>query len=140
MARILLVGEDANLLATRALLLSEWETETCRTNEAKAALNSNRFDGVILGQLVNRQSARELIALAKNVDARVLLVRYPGEAQGFDSEIHVLDLDESPAWLVRWAKDTFGSNSQVDGKGTSRDRNPDGGLDPGHGPLETGAS
>jgi hypothetical protein len=140
MARILLVGEDPNLLATRSLLLSEWETETCRTSEAKAALNSIRFDGVILGQLVNRQSARELIALAKSVDARVLLVRYPGEAQGYDSETHILDLDESPSWLIGWARHTFGGNSHIGGKGTNRDRNPDGGVDPSQGSLETSAS
>ena len=32
--RILLVGDDSNLLATRALLLAEWRTSTTNSSEA----------------------------------------------------------------------------------------------------------
>ena len=140
MARILLVGEDKNLLTTRALLLSSWETETVSTDEAKEALNTARFDAVIVGQLVKEQSARELIAVAKQADTRVLLIRYPEDAREFESETHILDLYESPAWLQQWATATLGRPA-VDGKGAkSHAGKPDGMGDALRGQLESGAS
>jgi hypothetical protein len=132
-----LVGEDENLLATRALLLSDWETKICRTDAAKAALNSNKIDAVILGQLVESSSARNLIELAKQAGAKVLLIRYPGNRQKFDAETHVQDLEENPAWLIRWAKNTLGGKSYADGRGPNPTHNP---ADPTHGSLESGAS
>jgi DNA-binding NtrC family response regulator len=63
--RILLVGEDPALLETRALLLSAWETSIRDTRSALAAIQSETFDVVIVGQLVTAENARLLISAAR---------------------------------------------------------------------------
>lgn len=140
MARILLIGEDQNLLATRALLLSDWETETCRASEAKARLASRGFDALIIGQLVEEQSARNLIEVAKQTGAKVLLIRYPDAMNSFDAETHTQDLNETPAWLIRWTKNALGGKSYIDGRGSNPTQNPGGSPRHSDGSLESGAS
>ena len=64
--RILLVGEDPHLLATRALLLSEWETETVNSYEAMDKIQTGAFDLVIIGHTVSELGAKMLIWRTKS--------------------------------------------------------------------------
>ena len=104
--RILLVGEDPDLLATRALLLSHWETEIKNSRSAIAALQTETFDVVIVGQLVTAANARLLIDAAQKQEAapEILAIRDPEDAVDLAVETHFLDLRESPAWLEQWVR------------------------------------
>ncbi len=66
--RILLVGEDPNLLATRAMLLAEWSTEISDARGALAAMQAELFDVVIIGQLVSVDETRRPIPEANKMN------------------------------------------------------------------------
>ena len=66
--RILLVGEDSNLTATRALLLSDWETESLNSVSALERVEMVSFDLIIICHSVSGASAKKLIRTAQNVD------------------------------------------------------------------------
>ena len=104
--RILLVGEDPDLLVTRALLLSDWETEIKNSRSAIAAVQTGTFDVVIIGQLVSAENARKLIDAAQKREAgpEILLIRDPEDGLDLAVETRFLDLRESPAWLERWVR------------------------------------
>lgn len=104
--RILLVGEDPVLLETRALLLSDWQTEIKDTFHAIAALEAERFDVVILGQLVTAKNARLVISSAKRQEPvpEILAIRYVDDPADLGVDTHEIDLLKSPAWLRAWVK------------------------------------
>ena len=99
--RILLIGEDPTLLATRSLLLSDWETETVNTLQAMKRIEAETFDLVIIGHTVPENSAKMLIGAAKELKSppEVLVIRSIGENDDLGVETHPNDLWESPAWL-----------------------------------------
>ena len=99
--RILLVGEDPTLLATRALLLSDWETETVHTFKAINRIESESFDLVVIGHTVPEVSARVLIWGAKELEnpPEILAIRTSRGDDDLGVETHTSDLYESPAWL-----------------------------------------
>ncbi len=99
--RILLVGEDPGLLATRAFLLAEWQTEITNTRAALPAMQAKLFDVVIIGQLVSVAEAKRLIAeaLKLNPAPSILAVRFIGEAIDLGVETHFANSEESPGWL-----------------------------------------
>ena len=98
--RILLVGEDPLLLATRALLLSDWETETVHTFKAINRIESESFDLVVIGHTVPEVSARVLIWGAKELEnPPEPAIRTSGGDDDLGVETHASDLYESPAWL-----------------------------------------
>jgi hypothetical protein len=105
-ARILLVGEDPGLLATRALLVSDWETENKDSRSAIAVLQTKSFDVVIVGQSVTAEKARLLIDAAHKQKAvpEILALRNPEDKVALAVERHFLDLRKSPAWLEQWVR------------------------------------
>jgi DNA-binding NtrC family response regulator len=102
--RILLVGEDPVLLETRALLLSDWETEIKDTHSAIATIATEQFDVVILGQLVTAKNAQLVISSAKEKEPapEILAIRNGGDSAALGVDTHQIDLLESPAWLKEW--------------------------------------
>jgi hypothetical protein len=102
-SRILLVGEDPHLLATRALLLSDWATEISSSKDALSALNEKRFDVVIIGQLVDENNVRALIRAAKSLSRpKILVIRYPEDMNTFEADVYPVDVGRSPGWLIEW--------------------------------------
>ena len=99
--RILLVGEDPALLATRAFLLAEWQTEIVNTKAALPAIQAKPFDIVIIGQLVSVVATKRLIAEARKLNPApsILAVRFIGEDIDFEVETHFANSEESPGWL-----------------------------------------
>jgi DNA-binding response OmpR family regulator len=98
--RILLVGEDPVLMATRAMLLSDWQTTTLNAREASAALSAQSFDLVVLCQTVPDADVKQLIATAqrKQPSAAILAI-----SRGVRSYLGVrtenLNLGKGPEWL-----------------------------------------
>jgi hypothetical protein len=99
--RILLVGEDPPLLATRALLLAEWSTEIVNTKESSVAMRTQTFDVVIIGQLVPIAATKELIAESQELNPApaILAIRFPGEEVDFCVETHTTGMHDHPGWL-----------------------------------------
>lgn len=99
--RILLVGENSSLIATRALLLSDWETETVNAFQAMECIETQAFDLLIICQSVPDVTAKNLIRAAKELKAppQILLIRSNRSDEDFGVDVHTQDLWESPAWL-----------------------------------------
>ncbi|MGC1295322.1 MAG: hypothetical protein WA869_09785 [Alloacidobacterium sp.] len=99
--RILLVGEDPALLATRAFLLAEWHTKISNTEAALPTMQAEPFDVVIIGQLVPVVETKRLIAEARKLNPApsILLVRFIGDDIDFGVETHFANSEESPGWL-----------------------------------------
>jgi hypothetical protein len=104
--KILLVGEDPDLLATRAFLLSAWETQIENSLGAIAAVQAETFAVVIVGQLVSADNARLLIDAAQKQEAapEILVIRDPEDEVDLAVETYFLDLRDSPAWLEVWVR------------------------------------
>ena len=101
----MLVGENSSLIATRALLLSDWETETVTAIEALERIETQVLDLLIVCQTVPDTTAKVLIRAAKDMKAppEILLIRADRSGEVFDVDVHSQDLWESPAWLRRSA-------------------------------------
>jgi CheY-like chemotaxis protein len=100
--RILLVGEDPLLLATRALLLSDWGTETANSYEAMQRIYAGAtYDLVLIGHTVPTLGAHLLIDRLKEQDSppEILAIRLAMGEADLEVETHLSDLYESPAWL-----------------------------------------
>jgi hypothetical protein len=99
--RILLVGEDPVLLATRAFLLAEWSTEIASAKDAFTVLKAKSFDLLVIGQLVPGQITKKLIAEAKTLKPSpvILAIRFPDEDIDLGVETHTTDSGASPAWF-----------------------------------------
>jgi hypothetical protein len=98
--RILLVGEDPVLMATRAMLLSDWKTTTADPRQALTTLDAESFDAMILCQTVSNADAEQLIAATrrKQPGAAILAIGPTGKTHlGVRTE--AVDLEKSPAWL-----------------------------------------
>ena len=98
--RILLVGEDALLLETRAMILAEWQTVKSNTSEFRAHAEK-WFDVVILCHSVPLETAKAAIARIEQLDGgpSVLTIRHLEESEVLDGDVHLLNLYESPGWL-----------------------------------------
>ena len=101
--------KDTALLATRASLLSEWETMIAYSWEAIGTLQEDRFDLVIISQSVPVERTQEFIRVASALHAtpQVLAIRYPGGRNDLGVETREVDLMEGPAWLGRWVAAMF---------------------------------
>jgi CheY-like chemotaxis protein len=108
--RILLVGENSSLIATRALLLSDWETETVHAFQAMECIETQAFDLLIICQSVPDATAKNLIRAAKELKAppEILLIRADRSDKDFGVEVHTQNLWESPAWLHMSAAELLG--------------------------------
>jgi DNA-binding response OmpR family regulator len=108
--RILLVGEDPGLIATRALLLSDWETEKCNAFQAMDRIERKTFDLLIICQSVPDTNAKLLISAAKQqaIPAEILLIRMDRNGQDFGVDVRSHDLWESPAWLRKSVVELLG--------------------------------
>ena len=96
MLRILLVGDDFRLLATRAAVLSRTNASTvcCNQREMKQALIGEVFDVVVVCHSLPEQAAADVKAVARLwwPEAKLLLVRsdqgWPAyHEQGFDAVV-----------------------------------------------------
>jgi hypothetical protein len=98
--RLLLVGEDPALLATRAFLLAEWQTEIVNTKAALPAMQAKQFDIVIIGQLVSVIETKRLIAEAGKLKPApsILVIRFIGDDVDLGVETHFANSEESPRW------------------------------------------
>jgi CheY-like chemotaxis protein len=99
--RILLVGEDSHLLATRALLLSDWEIETVNSYDAMDRIRAGAFDLVIVGHTIPELGAKMLIWRIKDLrpPPEILAIRIAVGDDDLEVETHISDLYESPGWL-----------------------------------------
>ena len=118
--RILLVGEDSNLTATRALLLSDWETESLNSVSALERVEMVSFDLIIICHSVSGASAKKLIRTAQmsTIPPAVLLIRDDGSGEKFGVDVHPLDLWESPAWLRERVSELLGAESGSEQQGS----------------------
>lgn len=108
--RILLVGEDPLLLATRALLLSDWETETSNSYDAMERIfHGERFDLVIIGHTIPHLGAHILIDRLRELapSPEILVIRIAKGDDDLEVETHISDLYESPAWLGKRVSEIF---------------------------------
>src|ERR1700761_5733822 len=80
---ILLVGENSALLATRAMLLSDWNTVSASPSEALSLLQADSFDGIVLCHSVRTDEANALIVLANKSlpQPAILSIRVPGDPE-----------------------------------------------------------
>jgi CheY-like chemotaxis protein len=100
--KILLVGDDRNLLETRALILADWTTEIVDSRRALERLGSEIFDVVIVGQSAPRVTVTQLVHLSRQLvpSPSVLLLRFADEDEEFGVETHSAGLlHENPGWL-----------------------------------------
>jgi hypothetical protein len=99
--KILLIGDDALLIKTRALVLSEWSPVTATSLEAPDVLAKQRFELVIIGQSVSEDRVASLLkqVSSANTHPRLLLLRFPGELNRFMVETHDVQLLLDPRWL-----------------------------------------
>ena len=102
MRRILLIGEDYALMETRALLLSSWKTSISSSRDALDVMRQEKFDLIIIGQLVNFLKAADLIkeARAQAPPPKVLAIRFPGDPDSLGVETHILNSPDKPSWLI----------------------------------------
>ena len=107
--RILLVGENSSLIATRALLLSDWETETASAIGAMDLIGTQALGLLIICQTVPDATAKVLIRAAKELNAppELLLIRVDRSGEDFGVDVHTHDLWESPAWLRKRAAESL---------------------------------
>ena len=99
--RILLVGDDSNLLATRALLLTEWQPTTTHSDEALSFVKSGRYDLLVFCHSIETERVKAIVAQVKQTQPppKILAMSHDGELDGLGIEIHKRDLWESPRWL-----------------------------------------
>jgi CheY-like chemotaxis protein len=99
--RILLVGDDSNLLSTRALLLAEWQTSTTHSNEALSCVMASHYDLLVLCHSVETATVKTIVAQVRQAQTppKILAVSHDGELDGLGIETHKRDLWESPRWL-----------------------------------------
>jgi hypothetical protein len=99
--RILLVGDDAIIQETRAILLEPLETIKSPSSRAVFTLISQPFDVVIIGQTVPGPVAQEIIRLATSLDSPpiVMAIRFPGEDVDLGVETHETGSRRSPGWI-----------------------------------------
>jgi DNA-binding response OmpR family regulator len=99
--RILLVGDDSNLLATRALLLAKWQTSTTPSNQALGYVRSERFDLLVLCHSIETETVKAIVAQVSQISMppKILAVSHDGELEGLGIETHKRNLWESPRWL-----------------------------------------
>lgn len=98
--RILLVGENSELLTTRAMLLSDWETMVATPAKALQLLKTEHFRGILLCHSVATDIAEDIIALATvKANSAILAIRLANDSNLRGAENHLSDLSESPAWL-----------------------------------------
>ena len=109
--RILLVGDDSNLLATRALLLAEWQTSTTHSNEALSCVRASHYDLLVLCHSVETSTVKSIVAQVRQapMPPKILAVSQDGELDGLGIETHKRDLWESPRWLSECVAKILGS-------------------------------
>ena len=114
--RILLVGEDPLVLATRALLLSDWETETVNSYGAMERIRNAEFDLVIIGHTIPQLGAHVLIDRLKELSPppEILAIRIAIGDDPLEAETHFSDLYESPAWLIERVSEILTSRKHGD--------------------------
>jgi hypothetical protein len=99
--RVLLVGDDEAVLATRALLLQPLETVKSCSSDALDILLTQPFGVVVIGQSVERPSADWIIAAAKSLEnsPALIAIRFPNEGLAMDVEVHETNSWKDPGWL-----------------------------------------
>jgi DNA-binding NtrC family response regulator len=94
--RIFLVGDDdPTLLRTRVYMLEDWQTTTANTREAEAAMTTQPFDLLIIGQTVPDETAKSLIALANTLHppaTTLVICGIAGSDRHFGTATYRIDL------------------------------------------------
>jgi hypothetical protein len=88
-AGILIVGDDAILLETRAYLLRDWPVSVTTSRHAAEAIGSTAHDLIILCQTIPDETAKLLIDQARKMNPNVatLAIKHPGQDRGLDAEL-----------------------------------------------------
>ena len=99
--RILLIGDDSNLLSTRALLLAEWQTTAIHSHDALSSVSSGNYDLIVLCHSIETDTVKAIVAQVRQAKTppKILAVSHDGELNGLGIETHKRDLWESPRWL-----------------------------------------
>jgi len=101
MAAILIVGDDAVLLETRARLLRDWPVLVTTSKHAAKAIGSNTYDLMIFCQTIPDDTAQTLIESARklNPTVKTLAIHMSGEERGVDADLYEIQL-QNPGLLV----------------------------------------
>jgi DNA-binding response OmpR family regulator len=95
-AAILIVGDDALLLKTRADLLREWQVSTSTSQQAAQAIHGAAYDLVIICQTVSDAAAAQLIDKARKMNPYVLALALsqPGHERILPAELFEVQLGD----------------------------------------------
>jgi hypothetical protein len=104
----------ANLLATRALLLAEWQTTTTHFNDALSYVRSHRFDLLVLCHSIETDTVKAIVAQVRQAQTppKILAVSQDVELEG-RIEAHKRDLWERPRWLSQCVRMILGDRMPV---------------------------
>jgi len=93
-AAILIVGDDAALLQTRADLLREWQVSTSTSRQAFQAIHAAAYDLVIICQTVSDTAAGQVIDRARKMNAYVLalVISQIGQERNLTAELFEVQL------------------------------------------------
>ena len=102
MAGIVIVGDDAVLLETRARLLRDWPVLVTTSKHAAKAIGSNTYDLMIFCQTISDETAQTLINQARELNpaVRALAIHMPGQERDVDAELYEIQL-QNPGRLPR---------------------------------------
>jgi DNA-binding NtrC family response regulator len=87
--------DDPTLLRTRVYMLEDWQTTTANTTEAEAAIQTQPFDLLIIGQTVPDETATSLIALANTLHppaATLVICGIAGSDRHFGTATYRIEL------------------------------------------------
>jgi CheY-like chemotaxis protein len=95
-AAILIVGDDAALLETRADLLKTWQVSITPSRDAVEEIRSKVYDLMIFCQTVPDEITRTLIHQARemNPTVKTLAIHVTGQERDLDAELYEIQLQD----------------------------------------------
>jgi hypothetical protein len=92
---ILIVGDDAPLLATRAHLLSEWRVSTSTSRQAFQLIQP-AYDLLIICQTISDTTAGQLIDKAREMNPHIqaLVISQPGQERDLTAHLFEVQLTD----------------------------------------------
>jgi DNA-binding response OmpR family regulator len=112
--RILVVGDEPTILASRAVQLAQWNPETTTSERAVSLLEKGDFELVVIGQSVPDQRATELITTLHRVQPspKLLLIRLPESQTEFGVVTHIVRPALHPAWLLERVREMLVTSAE----------------------------
>src|ERR1700761_462131 len=100
-ARILLVGDYQPLLATRTMMLQDWNPDAASSSEALEKVHTGSYELIVIGQSVPGGMAIEIVSAAKRLmpPAQVIAIRFNDDTVDLGVETHLVDMSANPSWL-----------------------------------------